>query len=166
MNDHYPYRLTVERRDLFLLWCGGEDDHPDQFIVDAQGKLIAFDDIPALRRWCETHRLALVPDTEGSLDLRLVRQWVKQPHLRIASAGLLLDAWNFFDDLSHSLTARSSLPAQGPVHDSAYEKLFAGDPLARHGGDGIWTDQETSAVKELLGAGMNLWDRQSPRVPH
>lgn len=75
------------------------------------------------------------------------------------SAGLLLDAWNFFEDLSHSLKDGSALPAQGVTHDSAYEKIFDCDALATDGGKGAWTDAETAAVSELLRAGLEVWEQ-------
>ncbi|MCM2392153.1 hypothetical protein [Streptomyces albipurpureus] len=159
MTDHYPYRISVERRDLFLIWRPGEGDEPAELIVDAHGRLAAFDDLQALEEHCANNRWELVPEVDDALDLRPVRQWVKHPHLRLASAGLLLEAWNFFDDLSHSLKARSSMPSQGAIHNMAYEKIYSGDPLSRHSGEDAWTDEETAAVRELLRAGLKLWER-------
>ncbi|MEU5404007.1 hypothetical protein ABZ348_32530 [Streptomyces sp. NPDC005963] len=159
MADHYPYRIITKSGDLFVVWQPGSDDDPDEFVVDEHGRLLVFDDVQAVEEQGERNRWTLVSEADDSLDLCLVREWVEQPRLRSASAGLLLDAWNFFDDLSHSLEGRSSLPAQGPVHDSAYEKIYAGDPLAPDDSDEAWTEEETAAVNELLRAGLTLWER-------
>ncbi|MFF3073234.1 hypothetical protein [Kitasatospora sp. NPDC057936] len=65
----------------------------------------------------------------------------------------------FFEDLSRSLKAGPPLPAQGPVHDSAYEKVFGGEALEPAAGEGAWTGEETAAVRELLRAGLELWEQ-------
>lgn len=66
----------------------------------------------------------------------------------------MLEAWNFFEDLARGLGAAHRLPRQGAVHDSAYEKLFAG-------GCADWTPDEQRAVLELVAAGVDLWDSSS-----
>ncbi|MEU4149234.1 hypothetical protein [Streptomyces sp. NPDC026659] len=68
-----------------------------------------------------------------------MRRRVEHPDPDSLSAGPLLDAWNFSDDLSHSLKADPPLPPQGA-------------------GDGAWTDEEIAAVREFLRAGLNLWE--------
>ncbi|MDX3636012.1 hypothetical protein PV728_38410 [Streptomyces europaeiscabiei] len=163
MADHYPYRIASGRADLILIWQPGKDDAPDALAVDDVGRLLAFPDLDRLQRHCEDNGWGLVREGEGTLDLDDVRGWVEHPHLHppqgSVSAGLLLDAWNFFDDLSHTLKAESALTSQGPVHDNAYEKIFGGEALATDAGDGAWTVEETAAVRALLRAGLNLWDR-------
>lgn len=155
MADHFPYRISTRTGDLTLIWRPGEDDAPDRLLVDALGRLLAFPDREMLREHCVRHGLDVVWEGEGDLDLAPVRGWVERRDLGAASPGLLLEAWNFFEDLSRSLPAGPPLPVQGPVHDSAYEKIFGGE-------DGAdkeeWTDGETAAVRELLRAGLDLWD--------
>ncbi|MFE2283415.1 hypothetical protein ACFXDJ_04485 [Streptomyces sp. NPDC059443] len=63
----------------------------------------------------------------------------------------MLEAWNFFEDLARGLHAVHGLPAQGAVHDSAYEKLFAGEC-------GAWIRDERDRVVELLAVGVALWN--------
>ncbi|MFJ2060515.1 hypothetical protein ACIOMM_31900 [Streptomyces sp. NPDC087908] len=77
----------------------------------------------------------------------------------MVTAGVLLEAWNFLEDLSLSLKTGPSLPSQGPIHDSAYEKIFGGEALEPTTGKEAWTDEETAAVRELLRAGLELWDQ-------
>ncbi|MFI9581922.1 hypothetical protein ACIHCQ_08765 [Streptomyces sp. NPDC052236] len=159
MTDYYPYRITARRGDLTLIWRPGEGDDPDMLIVDDRGRLLAFHDLKALEECCDRNGWELLSEEEATLDLAPVRQWVEQPRHDAVSAGLLLNAWNFFEDLSRSVQAGSPLPPQGPVHDSAYEKIFGGDALAADGGEGAWTDEETAAVSELLRAGLDLWEQ-------
>ncbi|MFE7235708.1 hypothetical protein ACWCRF_14270 [Streptomyces sp. NPDC002405] len=159
MADYYPYRIATRRGDLTLIWRPGEGDAPDALAVDGLGRLLAFHDLKTLQEYCVRNGWELILEGEATLDLAVVRQWVEHPGLGSVSAGLLLDAWNFFEDLSRSLKSGSPLPSQGPIHDSAYEKIFGGEALEPTAGQGAWTDEETAAVRELLRAGLNLWEQ-------
>ncbi|MEV7026531.1 hypothetical protein [Kitasatospora sp. NPDC093558] len=158
MADHYPYRIATRAGDLTLIWRPGADDAPDALMVDERGRLLAFRDLTALRECCRRNGWEVVWEGEATLDLAVVRRWVEHPGLGSAPAGLLLDAWNLFEDLSHSLPTGPPLPSQGPVHDSAYEKIFGGAALDPAAGEGACTGEETAAVRELLRAGLDLWD--------
>ncbi|WP_200301017.1 hypothetical protein [Streptomyces adelaidensis] len=153
MTDHYPYRIAGGSGYLVLIWRPGKGDAPDEFVVDDHGRLLASPDTKGLQKHCERNGRPFVQDEEATLDLEAVREWAEGPRRGPVPAGLLLDAWNFFDDLSHSRPAGSSLPAQGPIHDDAYEKIF--------GGDEACTDEEMAAMGELLRAGLNLWERSA-----
>ncbi|MGW2770120.1 hypothetical protein [Streptomyces sp. NPDC001275] len=158
MADYYPYSIATRRGDLTLIWRPGEDDAPDELAVDELGRLLAFHDLRTLQEYCDRNGLELTWEGEGTLDLGVVRRWVEHPDLGSVPAGLLLDAWNFFEDLSHSLKAGPPLPSQGSIHDSAYEKIFGGEALEPTAGEGAWTAEETAAVRELLRAGLDLWE--------
>ncbi len=157
MADYYPYRIATRRGNLTLIWRPGEDDAPDEFAVDDLGRLLAFHDLDTLREYCDRNGWELVWRGGATLDLGDVCQWVEHPDLGTVPAGLLLDAWNFFEDLSNSLKSGPPLPPQGSVHNSAYEKIFGGDALEPAAGDKAWTDDEAAAVRELLRAGLDLW---------
>ncbi|MEU6243738.1 hypothetical protein [Streptomyces sp. NPDC047024] len=159
MADHYPYEIRTRRRDLTLIWRPGEGDDPDGLAVDELGRLLTFYDLDAVQEHCDRNGWELVREDGDRLDLEMVRWWVDRPDPESVSAGLLLNAWNFFDDLSHSLKADPPLPPQGSIHDSAYEKIFGGEALEPAAGGGAWTDEETGAVREFLRAGLNLWEQ-------
>ncbi|MFF2660304.1 hypothetical protein ACFVUH_23480 [Kitasatospora sp. NPDC058032] len=142
-----------------MIWRSGDGDEPDRLAVDELGRLLAFRERAPLQECCDRNGWELIREGEGDLDLLVVRRWAERPDLDSASAGLLLEAWNFFEDLARSVRADPSLPAQGPVHDSAYEKIFGGRALDPAGGDEAWTVEETAAVRELLRAGLDLWER-------
>ncbi|WP_432078515.1 hypothetical protein [Streptomyces sp. YPW6] len=163
MADHYPYRIMAGREDLTLIWRPGEGDAPDELAVDERGGLLAFPDLEALQEHCDRNGWVLVREGEGTLDLGVVQRWVEHPGHGSVPAGLLLEAWNFFEDLSHSLKAGPPLPSQGTIHDSAYEKIFGGEALEPAAGEGAWPDEETAAVRELLRAGMDLWEQVARR---
>ncbi|MFC9795619.1 hypothetical protein [Streptomyces sp. NPDC057695] len=159
MADYYPYRIATRSGDLTLIWRPGDHDAPDELVVDDLGRLLAFHDRKMLQEYCDRDGWELVWEGEATLDLDVVRQWVEHRDRDLVTAGLLLDAWNFLEDLSHSLKTGPPLPSQGPVHDSAYEKIFGGEALEPTAGKGAWTDEETAAVRELLRAGLVLWDQ-------
>ncbi|MEV1055515.1 hypothetical protein [Streptomyces sp. NPDC049887] len=159
MADYYPYRIATRRADLTLIWRPGEGDAHDELVVDDLGRLLAFHDRKTLQEYCDRDGWELVWEGEATLDLDVVRQWVEHPDHDLVTAGLLLEAWNFLEDLSHSLKTGPSLPSQGPIHDSAYEKIFGGEALEPTAGKEAWTEEETAAVRELLRAGLDLWDQ-------
>ncbi|MGW3449371.1 hypothetical protein [Streptomyces sp. NPDC001076] len=159
MADCYPYRIAARRGDLTLIWRPGAGDAADEFVVDELGRLLAFHDLKTLQEYCDRNGWELVREGGGTLDLSVIRRWVEHPSLGSVPAGLLLDAWNFFEDLSHSLKAGPPLPSQGSIHNSAYEKIFGGEALEPTAGDGAWTAEETAAVRELLRAGLDLWEQ-------
>ncbi|GAA1530897.1 hypothetical protein GCM10009730_45220 [Streptomyces albidochromogenes] len=162
MADCYPYRITSRRNDLTLIWRPGEDDAADELVVDGEGRILAFPHLEALRAFCDRNGWELVPEGGATLDLGLVRRWVEFPGHGAVPAGLLLDAWNFFEDLCHSLKATPLSSPRGRVHDSAYEKIFGGEALEPTAGEGAWTEEETAAVRGLLRAGLGLWEQAVP----
>jgi hypothetical protein len=159
MTDYYPYRIGTSRGDLILLWRPGEGDALDELVVDGRGRLLAFHDLKRLQDHCDRNGWELIQEEETTLALDAVRRWVEHPCHGSVSAGLLLDAWNFFEDLCRSLKAGALLPSQGSILDNAYERIFGGEALAADAGERAWTDEETAAVGELLRAGLDLWER-------
>ncbi|MBL3670114.1 hypothetical protein JL475_29870 [Streptomyces sp. M2CJ-2] len=164
MAEHHPYRIGTGRGDLTLIWRPGEGDAPDEFAVDGLGRLLAFHDLETLREYCGRNDRELIWEDEAALDLAAVRRWVEHPDPGSVSAGLLLDAWNFFEDLSRSLKVGPPLPSQGAIHDSAYEKIFGGDALEPTAGEGAWTGEETAVVREFLRVGLCIWEQAVRRA--
>ncbi|MFJ9697694.1 hypothetical protein [Kitasatospora sp. NPDC101183] len=153
MTDHFPYRIVTGRGDMTLLWRHGEGDDPADLAVDEAGRLLAFEELRPMQDLCDRRGWKLVHEGGATLNLAPVRRWVEQPGPGPVHPGLLLEAWNFFDDLFHTLRSRTAVPAQGPLHDNAYVKLFDGEDA--------WTPEEESAVRTILRAGLSLWDRES-----
>jgi hypothetical protein len=51
-------------------------------------------------------------------------------------------------------------PMSSPLMtSSAYEQIFGGEALEPTDGEGAWKDEETTAVRELLRAGLGLWEQ-------
>ncbi|MET9678580.1 hypothetical protein ABZY68_36680 [Streptomyces sp. NPDC006482] len=161
MTDRYPYRITSRRGDLTLIWQAGKGDALDTLAVDDRGRLLAFHDAGTLARHCADRGWDLDgetgPDEVASLDLEPARRWAEGPYDGPAPTGPLLEAWNFFEDLARSVSSDRPLPRQGEVHDGAYEKFFDADA----GGAGAWTDEEAAAARDLLRAGLGLWEESA-----
>ncbi|MFF4172844.1 hypothetical protein [Streptomyces sp. NPDC001744] len=85
------------------------------------------------------------------MELVRVQRWLEDPVRRRVPPGVLLEAWNFFEDLARGIGEVHRLPRQGAAHDSAYEKLFGDECSA-------WTPDERGAVRELITAGVELWN--------
>ncbi|MFI2208331.1 hypothetical protein [Streptomyces sp. NPDC020141] len=155
-GTHYPYRVAGGGAELTLLWWRGDGDRTESFAVDGAGRLLAFRDRAALREHCGRAGLSLVDEEDSVLDLRPVGRWVRRGGTPPDQS--LLEAWNAFEDLARSLPDGPPLPAQGPLHDSAYVKLFGGSALEPDAGDESWTPEETAAARGFLAAGLRLWE--------
>ncbi|WP_190123364.1 hypothetical protein [Streptomyces inusitatus] len=158
--EHYAYRVRRTPAELTLIWRGGEGDGPDEFAVDGSGRLLTFRETAAARKYCERAGLALAHEDESedtaALDLDPAAEWAA--HGGPVAEGLLLDAWNLFTDLAQALPDGPPLPPRDPVQDSAYEKFFGLAALDPDGGDGAWDQRETESVREVLNAGLRLWE--------
>ncbi|WP_017237855.1 hypothetical protein [Streptomyces sp. SS] len=156
MPDHYAFRVATRRGDLHLIWRLGEGNDHDALAVDDGRRLLAFHEAEALQGHCEREGWDLVADAESVLDLEAVRESFEEaardPRARTVPTGLLLEAWNFFEDLARSVDTTTVLPAQGAVHDAAYDRFFdAAD-------GGVWSDEEAAAAWGLLRAGLDVWE--------
>ncbi|MER5642733.1 hypothetical protein ABT095_38075 [Kitasatospora sp. NPDC002227] len=171
MTDSYPYRISSRTEDVLLLWHRGEGDAKDTLAVDDGGRLLTFAGYQALRKHCALIGHEFMEDEEETvLDLDTVRRWVEHRLPGHMSAGLLLDAWNSLEDLARSVKTAASLPARDAVQDSAYDKLFLfrRNVFATDHGEEAWTAEETAAARELLRAGIGMWEqavRDSVHVP-
>jgi hypothetical protein len=150
-----------------VVLCLGADNGPDHVLTlpTSSGEprgVALFATVRQARVYATRRGRLLVTPWANTLDLARVRHWLADPPRRRVPAAPVLDAWNFFEDLARSLTAAPALPEQGPTHDSAYDKLFAGECTT-------WTTAERDAVTTLLTAGAALWETcpvtLKPRAP-
>jgi hypothetical protein len=162
--DHYPYRISTRTGELTVIWRSGVDAEPDTLLVDEAGRLRAFASLADLVATCEHIGVSIEFEGEGNLDLGAVRRWIRFPQHVSVSDGLVLEAWNFFEDLSRSIRTGREFPEQEPVHDSAYDKLFAGHARDPQRGADRWTAEESTAVRDLLAAGLVLWEHAVARA--
>ncbi|MEW2166420.1 hypothetical protein AB0912_25990 [Streptomyces sp. NPDC007084] len=116
----------------------------------ARRRVPVFTTVRQARRYASRLGRALATPGAGTLELARVQHWLAGPARRRVPPGPVLEAWNFFEDLARGLGETHRLPGQGPVHDSAYDKLFGA-------GHAAWTPAEERAVRELLTAGADLW---------
>ncbi|MEH0589647.1 hypothetical protein QA942_38695 [Streptomyces sp. B21-106] len=131
MADCHPYRIATTRGESTLIWRPGEGDDPDALAVDDLGRLLTFRDLATLEDHCDRNGWELVREGEATLDLAAVRRWVETPDDGPVSAGQLLEAWNFFDDLSHSLDDHPALPSGGRSRTAPTRRSSAAKPSSR-----------------------------------
>ncbi|MFI9808662.1 hypothetical protein ACIHEJ_30620 [Streptomyces sp. NPDC052301] len=158
----YAYRVRGLGRSAVVLWLGGPGDAPDQVVALPEGagrrRVPLFMTVRQARAYAARRGRRLATSGAEILELARVERWLADPGRRRVPPGPVLDAWNFFDDLARGLDATGRLPRQTAVHDSAYEKLFAAEGAA-------WTPDEERAVRDLLGAGVTLWN-SGPVIPN
>jgi hypothetical protein len=152
----YGYRVRGRERSAVVLWIGGRGDEPDRVLtVPEAGRryVPVFVTVRQARLYARRRGQEPAGTEVNTLDLGRVQHWLADPERRRAPLGAVLEAWNFFEDLTRGLDAVDRLPRQGALHDSAYEKLFgaAGEGAA-------WTPDEQRAVLELIRAGVQLWN--------
>jgi hypothetical protein len=162
----YAYRVRGAARSGVVLWLGAADG-PDRVLTlppsDGRARSVpVFATVRQARTYAARRGRRLADPSANTLELARAQHWLADPAHRCIPAAPVLDAWNFFEDLAHSLDARPALPDQGPTHDSAYDKLFAGECTT-------WTPAELNAVTTLLAAGLTLWETcpltLKPRAP-
>jgi hypothetical protein len=151
----YAYRVRGLGRGGVVLWVGGEGAEPDQVVAlsDAGRRRVpVFMTVRQARVYASRRGWRLAAPEADTLELARVQHWLEDPVRRRVPSGAVLEAWNFFEDLARGLgEVHGGLPQQSAVHNSAYEKLFAGERAE-------WTPAEHRAVRELIVAGVRLWD--------
>lgn len=151
----YAYRIRGVGRGGVVLWVGGEGDEPDQVVALADAgrrRVPVFVTVRQARVYASRRGWKPVTSEADTLELARVQHWLEDPARRRVPSGAVLEAWNFFEDLARGLgEVHGRLPQQGVVHNSAYEKLFAGECAE-------WTPAEQRAVRELIVAGVRLWN--------
>jgi hypothetical protein len=158
----YPYRIRGRERSGLVVWVSGADGSSDRVLTapGADGPRVPLfvTGRQAAARLRRGGRAALETPEHHTLELERVQHWLDDPARRRTPWGDVLNAWNFFEDLARGLSPASGtavadlLPAQGPVHDSAYHRIFEAPPDRR------WTPAEQRAVIDLLTAGTALWN--------
>jgi hypothetical protein len=141
-------------RSAVVLWIGGRGDEPDQVLVLPEGDRLqvpVFTTVRQSRMYVSRRGRKPTTSEVNTLELTRVQHWLENPVRRHVPPSAVLEAWNFFEDLARGLGGVHLLPQQGAVHNSAYEKLFAGERAA-------WTPDEQRAVLELITAGVELWN--------
>ncbi|MFD5819412.1 hypothetical protein [Streptomyces sp. NPDC127038] len=150
----FAYRVRGLDRSAVALWISGVNDEPDRVLAlpaADRRRVPLFTTVRQARVYADRRGRKLDWPEAATLELGRVQHWLEDPVRRQVPPGAVLDAWNFFEDLARGLGEVDRLPPQGAVHNSAYERLFGGECAA-------WTEAEQRAVRELLTAGVELWN--------
>ncbi|MFJ4802346.1 hypothetical protein [Streptomyces murinus] len=155
----YAYRVRGAGRSGVVLWIGGRGDEADRVLALGEAgrrRVPVFVTGRQARMFAGRRGWRLAASETGTLELVRVERWLADPLRRRVPAGVVLETWNFFEDLARGLGEGRRLPRQGAVHNGAYEKLFAGECED-------WAPDERCAVRELLTTGVELWESASSR---
>ncbi|MGW2488595.1 hypothetical protein ACWCV9_15485 [Streptomyces sp. NPDC001606] len=116
-----------------------------------QGRVPVFVTVRQARVYARRRGWGAVAGGGGVLELGRVQRWLADPGRRRMPSGAVLEAWNFVEDLGRGLGEGHALPRQGAVHGRAYERLFEGEGA-------VWAADEERAARELVAAGVELWE--------
>ncbi|MFJ3640394.1 hypothetical protein ACIPRD_11635 [Streptomyces sp. NPDC090108] len=153
-DNLFTYRIRGLARSALVLWSWGPEvaeDRVHTLAEDGRRRMPVFVTARQARAYASRQGWDVYTDGDSPLELVRVQRWLADPVHRRTPPGAVLDAWNFFEDLARGCRTPHALPAQGEVHNHAYEKLFSGEHDA-------WTAEERAAVLELLSAGVELWE--------
>lgn len=156
---HFPllYRLNAE--EGYLIWISNESD---SVVVDPEGFVLTFKDADAVQAYADLKHYKLEAGEPILHDLDWVGTWLQTPGMPVNCVEAL-NAWNLFSDVARSIRARGTaferLDSRFP---RIYQKLFWGNnlpaltPEGKHF-DPQWPPDELSALTEVLGAGLELF---------
>lgn len=161
----YPYRVRFDNDDRLLLWMTNGQTGKDQFKVGKDGRLFVARD-----RRDAMHRLGTNVDLvkwKEAASLDIDEFWTKANTLRpgrkssTLTCKVLLEGWNFFDDVLSTLSKNDLLEAsKAPNLKKVYDKLFHGNnlqsinqsPRSYHP---EWKAREIAAFREAM---HQAWD--------
>lgn len=144
-----------------LIWLSNDTDG---VVLDGDGKIPAFRELPELRGFAAHLGLTLQAHEPGSkpVDLDEVKRWLEAPKAGI-TCEVFLGSWNLFDDVARSVRdsefMRLSKEASG-----VYDKLFWGSNLPAVTPPGehfepVWSNQEEATLRQVLVRGMTVLRR-------
>lgn len=129
----YPYAFIFKNVRTVLIWQTSKA-FPDSFKLDPKGSLISAETEQELKRKlgveCEKVKWA-----DGS-EIDFNKLWVSLRNLRVGRASsegtckLLLDGWNFLEDLGQTFELNQELEGlRAPFLNKIYDKLLSGSNL-------------------------------------
>jgi hypothetical protein len=161
VREFFPYGLRLEGRDLLIVWFDGGDE-PDGVLVDDDGRVIVQANMAALRDYARAERIRI--DTAGTedvwaLDLDSVAFWTIVADEASVDCIELLNAWNLFVDLAHSVG--TEFDDRGEIRDQIYDKLFWGNNLPAMTPEGesfepTWSDEELVVLRDTMTRGLEI----------
>ena len=126
-REYYSYQVHFAGYTHNLLWYTND---LDGLILDQNGKLTTFATRTELVTYAEAHGITPLKHATTSLDLDLVVRWCEHASATSVDCQLLLNAWNFFTDLTNSVPrVASAFVGSNRKYSPINEKLFYGCDL-------------------------------------
>ena len=158
------YRLNTE--DRYLIWITNESD---RVLTDNGGFILTFKDTKSVQSYAETNDYELEREEPNRHNLDSVARWLKNTGMPVDCREVLA-AWNLFSDIARSIhgdaDAFARLDARFP---EIYNKVFRGNNLPSMTPEGCdfdpeWSPQELTALAEILGSGLEMFQRRTRQV--
>jgi hypothetical protein len=162
--EHFVFPYILSSKIGYLVWVSDdEESNKDHFVTNDGGKVSTFSSLDDLK-YFEKHRGLMVNASSEphTLNLDAIANWLSNGE-EMPECGVLLDAWNAFNDISSSFQEDDAPFAKmNFAHKPIYEKLFWGSNLpavtpAGERYDPIWNAGEIESLKSIFGTGLDLF---------
>jgi hypothetical protein len=131
--EMFPYAYVIKGRRTILVWQTSSEA-PDSFKLDSKGSLVSGKTEQELKKilGAESKKVKWSDVAELNFD----KFWNSLRNLRLGRASskrtckLLLDGWNFLEDLGQTFGLNKELEnLRTPLLNKVYDKLFSGSNL-------------------------------------
>lgn len=155
-HQYYNCWFRLDTHDSYLIWFTDEEGG---VITDANGKVPCFLKTEDLFCYASSLNLPIVAVEPLLPDLDFVASWLKTKD-EMADCKKLLNAWNLFEDVSHSVGGNFDIDRKLTVN--IYEKLFWGNniPVVTSVGEKYepkWSKRELKITREVLANGLSIF---------
>lgn len=168
----YPYIFRNHGKEKILLWVDGGKDK-DYFLMTCDGRLVLMNSLEHFHEsYSNVNNLILHYEEAAETDMdqfwKTVRGIRKDKSSSTKTCSILLNGWNFIEDLAYTLGVSKNLQIYNDtVISYLYQKLFSGNNLTPVTPEGceyspIWTKEE---VKNFRFSIRQLWLHVIHRAP-
>jgi hypothetical protein len=152
------YRFKREER--FLIWIS---DDTDSVATDADGHVVSFASVGALRGYAEAMRWRIENEDPILHDIDFIAAWVAAP-VESVDCVQILNAWNLFTDIAAAVSRPRNVVFETRHSNSRveYDRIFWGNnlPAVTPKGEQFvpsWSPDELSTIAQVLAAGLELF---------
>lgn len=166
-SDVEAFAYPVQRRGeiAYFVWMSGVEPNTDLFWMEAFQEVVRFRRLDDLRAFTTQRKIPLQDELVEPLLMDVVEAWLNDPCREGLDPSLLLNAWNFSDDLAHTLSgSEGDSFRKSPEVLDCYNRLFWANnlPSMTPEGEGFepdWADSELALLVTTLGQGLERLDR-------
>ena len=167
-NKYYPYRVSWQQREGFVLWLGRAEPERESLWTNAQNK------VPILETYRQLNSFVL------GLNKQLERQETQLINLDAVATWLAgvaerpikecLRVWSLFDDLSAGVQELFVGNEHNPERNRVFDLIYAesGPYLNskvevswRMNSPIVWQPEELNTLRHILMQGLRLWQQDT-----